>query len=286
MSHLDRFRFLLVQAFRPPDDAAGAPHRADASKESRLMNYQATAPFLDGVAWDLDPGPPALNDYGGVETREEFALTGARRLPIVRQACESGKYNAIVLLGGGDPGFLEAREIGHAYGVPVTACANAQMHVATMLGSRFSVIDVAELHNMRMHDLVVQYRFTDRCASIRNINFHLPRPCNADERVIQGEKEKVASGGTSTMLEAAIGEVVAAIEDDGAESIMIGCSAAYWMQPYLQQRLHEMGWPLPVLEGYRCAIVQAKMMVDLGIDASGLAFPSERPKKWRRRKTF
>jgi hypothetical protein len=58
------------------------------------------------------------------------------------------------------------------------------------------------------------------------------------------------------------------------------------MQPYLQQRLHEMGWPIPVLEGYRCAIVQAKMMADLGIDASGLAFPGERPRRWRRRKTF
>lgn len=285
MASLARFRFLLVQAFRPPDDAPGAPPRADAPKESRLMNYEETAPFLDGVAWDLDPGPPALNDYGGVETREEFTLVGARRLPIVRQACENGKYNAIILLGGGDPGFLEAREIGHAYGVPVTTCGSAQMHVATMLGHRFSVIDVAELHNMRMHDLVVQYRFTDHCASIRNVNFHLPRPCNSDERLIQGEKEKAASG-TSAMLERAIGEVVAAIEEDGAESIIIGCSAAYWMQPYLQQRLHEMGWRIPILEGYRCAIVQAKLMVGLGVDASGLAFPSERPKKWRRRKVF
>src|SRR5438045_22083 len=105
MSSLERFRFLLVQAFCPPERSAGAQDRAGGPKETRLMNYQDVAPFLDGVAWDLDPGPPALNDYGGVETREEFALIGARRLTVVRQACESGKYNAIVLLGGGDPGF-------------------------------------------------------------------------------------------------------------------------------------------------------------------------------------
>jgi allantoin racemase len=275
----EKYRFLLVQALRRPGAEADP-----SSKESRLMNYADVAPFLDGIAWDLHPGPPSLNDFGAVETREEFALIGARRLQIVREACESRKYNAIVLLGGGDPGFFEAREIGHAHAIPVTSCAHAQMHVAAMLGNRFSVLDVAELHNMRMRDLLVQYGFTERCASIRNINFHLPRPSNRDLPLIEGEKEKTARGEPSAMLDAATREIEAAIEDDGAEVMMMGCSAAYWMQPYLQQRLHAIGWPIPVLEGYRCAILQAKLLVDLGTDASGLAFPTDRPRKWRRRK--
>jgi allantoin racemase len=88
------------------------------------------------------------------------------------------------------------------------------------------------------------------------------------------------------MLDTAIREIQAAIKDDGADVIIIGCSAAYWMQPHLQQRLDAAGWRIPVLEGYRCAIVQAKLLVDLGIDASGLAFPSDRPSRWRRRKVF
>lgn len=274
-----KYRFLLVQALCAP--GAEADSR---SKEARLMNYADTAPFLEGVAWDLHPGPPSLNDFGAVETREEFTLIGARRFPIVREACASGDYNAVVLLGGGDPGFFEAREIGHAYGIPVTSCGNAQMHVAAALGNKFSVLDVAELHNMRMRDLVVQYGFVDRCASIRNLGFHLPRPSNADLPLIAGEKERAQRGERSAMLEAAVQATEAAIEEDGAEVIIMGCSAAYWMQPYLQERLQAIGWRIPVLEGYRCAILQARMLVDLGVDASGLAFPSERPRKWRRRK--
>jgi allantoin racemase len=277
----EKYRFLLVQALCPPGADTGS-----ARKESRLMNYAEVAPFLAGVAWDLHPGPQSLNDFGAVETRAEFALIGARRFPIVREACESGKYNAIVLLGGGDPGFFEAREIGHGYAVPVTSCANAQMHVASTLGNKFSVLDVAELHNMRMRDLVVQYGFTDRCASIRNVNFHLPRPSNADLPLIHGEKEKAERGERSAMLEVAMQQIEAAIEEDGADVMIMGCSAAYWMQPYLQERLQGLGWEIPVLEGYRCAILQAKMLVDLGVDASGLAFPSDRPRRWRRRKIF
>src|SRR5579875_2403413 len=132
-------RLLLIQAYSFPGAEA-----APGGKEARLMNYPDVAPFLAGVAWDLHPGPASLDPLAGVETREEFMLIGARRLPIVREACESGRYDAIVLLGGGDPGFLEAREIGHRYGIPVTACAHAQMHVAAMLGEKFSFLDVGE----------------------------------------------------------------------------------------------------------------------------------------------
>jgi hypothetical protein len=45
-----------------------------------------------------------------------------------------------------------------------------------------------------------------------------------------------------------------------------------------------MGWEIPVLEGYRCAIEQAKTLVNLGVSASGLMLPADKPKKWRRKK--
>ena len=82
------------------------------------------------------------------------------------------------------------------------------------------------------------------------------------------------------------GTNVAAIEEDGAEVIIFGCGGAFWLQPFLQRRLDEIGWEVPVLDGYSCAIVLAKAMVDLGVDASGLFLPSDRPKKWRRKKVF
>jgi len=251
-----------------------------------LMNYRDFAPLLADVEWEVDPGATDPHGNWPVETREEFAIVGVSRLPIVKKACESGKYNAIVLLGGGDPGFTEAREIGRRYGLPVTACFSAQLHIAAMLGNRFSVIDISEAHNMHLCDLVVRYRFQDKCASVRNVNFPLPRPPDYKERPIQLEKQKVERGEKSEMLETAITESVAAIEEDGAEVLVLGCSGAFWLQPHLQKRLNDMGWEIPVLEGYRCAIEQAKTLVNLGLDASGLMLPSDKPKKWRRKKVF
>ncbi len=210
----------------------------------------------------------------------------AARLPIVREACESGKYNAIVLLGGGEPGFMESREIARQYGIAVTSCAFSQMHVATMLGNKFSVIDFTEVHNMFYYDLVVRHRFTERCASIRNINYYHARPGHEEGSNIAEEREKALKGERSEAVERAVAEAVDAIQEDGAEVITFGCSDAFWLQSFVQKRLGDMGWEIPVLEGYSCAIVLAKLFVDLGVNVSGLAFPGDRPKQWRRKKVF
>ncbi|HEX5328233.1 MAG TPA: hypothetical protein VFW75_16310, partial [Acetobacteraceae bacterium] len=118
-----RFRFLLIQPYSQPANSAYQVQPTSGSAKPVPMNHDAIAHLLADVDWDLHPGPLAPHGEGGVEMREEFARAGVARLPIVREACASGRYNAIVLLGGGDPGFTEAREIGHRYGVAVTACA-------------------------------------------------------------------------------------------------------------------------------------------------------------------
>jgi allantoin racemase len=281
-----RYRFLLINAFYLPEGSRFLHRPMGGPKEVRLMNFENISTLLEDVDWELHPGPLAPYGDWPVENREEFALVAAGRLPIVREACKSGKYNAIVLLGGGEPGSFEAREIARGYGIPVTSCAWAQMHVATMLGNKFSVIDMAEQHNMYYHNLIIQHRLDKACASIRNVNFPLPRPGQSEERQFYKEKAKALRGERSEMVDAAVTEAITAIEKDGAEVITFGCSASFWLQPFLQRRLAEIGWEVPVLEGYSCAIELAKLMVNLRIDASGLTFPGDHPKKWRRKKTF
>lgn len=289
---MNKYRLLLIQAFSLPEDSDHVLHeslhetRARRPKEARVMDYDNVKHLLADVEWDYRAGPLAPYGNWPVETREEFCLAAAGRLPLVREACESGNYNGIVLLGGGEPGFAESREIARPYGIVVTACAFSQMHIASMLGNKFSVIDISETHNMFYYDIVVRHRFTERCASIRNINFPLPRPSYTGPRSIRAERERALRGEPSEMVDVAVAEAVAAIEKDGAEVIIFGCSAAFWLRPFLEKRLHDLGWEIPVLDGYSCAIVLAKALIDLGVNASGLAFPTDHPTKWRRKKTF
>ena len=124
-----KYRFLIIPPFRLPPNARFGQDRTG-PKEKRLQNYENIKHTLEDVEWDLHEG--ALTTYGDwrVENREEFEMAGAARLPIVREAAESGKYNAIVLFGGGEPAAAASREIARKHGVPVTSCAFSQMHIA------------------------------------------------------------------------------------------------------------------------------------------------------------
>ena len=281
-----RYRFLLIQAFHLPKDSQYVHRPMEGPKETRLMNFENVKPLLEDVEWEVHPGPLASYGDWPVETREEFTLVAAGRLPIVREACESGKYNAIVLLGGGEPGLAASREIARPFGIPVVGCAWSQMHVASLLGHRFSVVDLAENHNMYYYDLVKLHGFEQRCASIRNINYPLPRPPDMGQSAVHLARNQAQRGEHSDVVESALREAVAAIEEDAADVITFGCSALFWLQPILQKRLEALGWEVPVLEGYSCAITVAKAMVDLGVSASGLVYPSAHPKKIRRKKLF
>lgn len=267
-----KYRFLFIPAFRLPDDSPfHGPKRSNAPKEERLQNYENIKHLLEGVEWEAHEGVLATYGNWTVENREEFLHAAYVRTQLVREVCESGDYNAIILEGGGEPGFFEACEITRKFGIPVTSCASSQMHIASMLGNKFAVIDFSDVHNLYYRHLVVQHRFTDRCASIRNLGYYHAKPDYPDTEEIGPERQKAMAGERSEAVERAVAEAVDPIEEDGADVIMFGCSGSFWLKPFLQQRLDEVGWEVPVLEGYGCAIELAKIMVDMGVTVSGLA---------------
>lgn len=270
---------MLIPPFRLPEKSkfnvsiTGVP--IDLPKEERLMNSDFILPHLENVEWDLHPGELASYGDWPVETREEFTYAAAARLPNIRAACESGKYNAIILLGGGEPGFAEAREIARSYGVVVTANAFSQLHLAIMLGNKFTVLDVPGVHNMYYRDVIITHQLQHRCASIRNIGFHLPRPGNEDCPQLGVEREKALAGKPTQAAKNAVEQAHLAILEDGAEVITLGCSGVFWLQPFIKKGLRERGWDVPVLEGYSASIELAKIMLNLGINASGVTYVSD-----------
>ena len=77
----------------------------------------------------------------------------------------------------------------------------------------------------------------------------------------------------------AIEQAELALLDDGAEVITLGCSGVFWLRPFIEDGLASRGWEVPVLEGYSASITLAKLMLDLGINASGLTYMSDLPQR-------
>ncbi|MBX7444622.1 MULTISPECIES: aspartate/glutamate racemase family protein [unclassified Arthrobacter] len=279
-----KYRFVFIQPFAIDSESEFLTWTVEGEKEQLLMNYEnlGLGRYLEGVDWDFHPGPRAPYGDWPVENREEFALVAAARLAIVKEACESGRYNGIMLLGGGEPGALEAREIGKRYNIPVTSCATAQFQVASMVGQKFSIIDLAESHAMYYRNLVTQAGMENRFASMRLIPYPLGRPGYDDQAdSLPVHKARALRGEDSSAVKAAVDAAEAAILEDGAQVITFGCSGTFWLQPFVKAGLLERGWDVPVLEGYSAAFTQLKLLVDLGLDASSLMFPADRPMRSR-----
>lgn len=278
------YRFILIPPFRLPDrDQFTVPaysEPVDAAKELRLLNRDFVLPHLHDVEWELHPGAEPPYGNWSVETREEFAYAATARMKLVREACESGRYNGVILLGGGEPGFMESREIGREHGVVVTANAFSQMYLATMLGDGFSIIDIEGVHNVYYRDLVRTHQLQSRCRSIRNIGYSLPRPGDTDADTLTAQCLAAAQGKHSTAVERAVDQAEAAIVEDGAEVITLGCSMAFFLQPHIRDGLRARGWDVPVLEGYTAAIELAKLMVNLNVNASGITYMGPRPQRY------
>jgi len=283
LSASSKYRFLLIPPFRLPDkDQFTVPaysEPADTPRVQRLLNSDFVLSHLEDVDWVLHPGAEPLYGNWSVETREEFAYAATARIDAVREACESGKYNGVILLGGGEPGFMESREIGRKHGVVVTANAFSQMYLATILGDSFSIIDIEGVHNVYYRDLVRTHQLQDRCRSIRNIGYSLPRPGDTNPDTLTAQCLAAAKGEPSVAAERAVDQAEAAIVEDGAEVITLGCSMTFWLQPYIRDGLKEKGWDVPVLEGYTASIELAKLMVNLGVNASGITYMGPRPKR-------
>jgi len=285
LTSISKYKFILIPPFHLPDEdqftVPGYSIPKDKPKEERLLNNDFVLKHLEDVDWELHPGAKPPYGNWSVETREEFAHAATARMGCVREACETGKYNAAILLGGGEPGFLESREIGREFGVVVTANAFSQMYLATMLGDSFSIIDIEGVHNVFYRDLIRTHQLQHRCRSIRSIGYSLPRPGDTDPDTLTVQCEAVAKGDQNIVVERAVDQAEAAIVEDGAEVITLCCLMTFFLQPHIEKGLRERGWDVPVLEGYTASIELAKLMVNLGVNASGITYMGARPARTR-----
>lgn len=256
-------RILFINAFRLRSNAHFRlrPAALSENKADNLLNFNDYAHLLNDVQWDLDTGAFTTHGDWPVTTHEEFMSVGLNRLALVRKACQSGNYQGIVLLGGGDPGFVEAVEIASDFGVPVVSCAWAQMHLARLVSDKFALVDISDAHVVRMKRLAHEYGFSANLILTEPLGFPLAHPPNFDQPRIDVQRDEVFKTGRSVMLDRAIEMSLAALKQKGAGSIILGCSAAFWLRPFLEKALRKEGIGAPVFEGYSASILQLKTLM-------------------------
>ncbi len=144
----------------------------------------------------------------------------------------------------GDPGLHAAREVTTR---PVIGIAEASFYTASILAARFSIVTVIPLIRTMLEELVANYGVGHRIASIRTTPLY----------VLDIEKDPAAA------LETLRAEAKAAMVEDDAEAILLGCAG---FAEFADELEAELG--IPVLDGVVCAVKIAEAVVELGRSTS------------------
>ena len=139
------------------------------------------------------------------------------------------------------------------------------MHLASLLGGRFSIISAgpAERHpsqRRRVYDQLKTYALDHKCASVRPVSISVPD--------VAGDEDEVRIR-LST-------QVRAAIEKDGADVVIVGCGLILGVEKAISEELN-----VPIIVPGIAALKVCELLIDMGLKQSKLcfAFPPEKERK-------
>lgn len=190
-----------------------------------------------------------------IEGHYEEEVAAVATLETIR--ARASEFDGVIIACYGDPGLFAAREISP---VPVVGIAEASMLLACTVAHRFSIVTVLPRVRPMLEDMVRLHGLETRCASIRTTPLSV-LDCERDPTA--AEREIVIAA-------------TAAVADDGAEAICLGCAGMGPLDKAVQARVG-----VPVLDGVACAVKLVEGMVDYGLTTSRVAaFKEPEPKEF------
>lgn len=173
-----------------------------------------------------------------LEYRYYEALVIPDILHKIKEAEKEG-YDAAIIGCFYDPGLQAAREIAD---IVIVAPAEASMHLAATLGSKFSIIIGREKWILQMAENVRNYGMELRLSSFKSINLRVSE-MQADKARTMGRMHQAARE---------------AVEEDLAEVIIPGCTMEYGFSQDLQSSLK-----VPVIDPIIAAFKYAEFLCEL-----------------------
>lgn len=200
----------------------------------------------------IDKGPASI------ESTYEAALAAPHVVAKIVEAERDG-VDAVICNCMDDPGVEAAREM---VSIPVIGPCETSMHIASMLGHRFSVIGVLEADDRPFHDHARKAGLEGKLASVRAVN--IP--------VLELEDRNRA-------VSALVDQSVKAVREDGAHVIIFGCTGMAGMARDVEEGLRQQGIAdVPVIDPAKLAFKIAEALADMGLSHSKRTYPTP-PKK-------
>ncbi len=161
--------------------------------------------------------------------------------------------DAVIIDCMGDPGLKPGRE---CVSIPVLGPCETAMHLAAMLGHKFSVVTVLRRINVMIENQAKLYGCAEKYASTRAVDI----PVLALENDVKGTQR--------TLTE----QAVLAVEEDGADAIIFGCTGMLGCAEAVRDGLLAKGYDIPVIDPVPAAVRMANALIDIGVSHSRIAY--------------
>lgn len=190
---------------------------------------------------------------GSIESEYENAMAVPDTVGLIVAAEREG-VDAVVIDCMGDPGLRPARE---AVTIPVLGPCQTAMHMAAMLGHKFTVLTVMTRLIPQFENAAVLTGLGTRMASVRSLE--IP--------VLELEQDLVATQA------ALVDEAQKAVERDGAHAVIFGCTGLMGCAAALKQGLLERGIDIPVIDPIPTTVNIAAALVRSDLKHSARSYP-------------
>jgi allantoin racemase len=195
----------------------------------------AASPGVQIRASNPEFGPASIEGYYD----EAFAIPG-----LIAEMAKEPDADAYVIACFDDTGLEAARSFATA---PVIGIGEAAFHMASLIAEKFSVVTTLARSIAPIEKNLAKYGLIARCPRVRAAN------------VAVLALEEPGSNARKTIA----AEIARALDEDGAEAIVLGCAGMTDLARDLEQQCGA-----PVLDGVACAISLAESMARLGLKTS------------------
>src|SRR6476646_6171046 len=228
-----------------------------------VANVNTTESMTDAIAETArsvaSPGTAIvpLTPLFGAESDEgnyESSLAAVAVQEVVRDYDRD--FDAVIQAGYGEHGREGLQEL---VDVPVVDITEAAASTALYLGHRYSVVTTLDRAVPLIEDRLLLAGLDRRCASVRSSGMAVLELESDPERAVN----------------AIVAEAEAAVRDDRAEVICLGCGGMAELEAKVRERTG-----VPVVDGVAAAVTVAESLVRLGLSTSKVrTYAPARPKK-------
>jgi allantoin racemase len=224
------------------------------NEEIKKEAAQFKAPDTRIEVVNIDRGPASIESH-----YDEIVAS----VPIVEKVVQAEKDGAggVFIDCFGDPGVDAAREL---VGIPVVGGFQPAALAAMLIARRWSVVTVLKNVLPMIGDLARRMGIGGSLASVRDI----------DTPVLELQDKKV-------LHERLLGEIEKAVNLDGAEAVVLGCTGMMGLARSLAESMARKGTPVPVVDPTAAAIGYLELLARSGLSQSRLAYMKP-PDKERR----